>query len=57
MRETLDEAWRSAEEVRAALADYAALGVTKFILSDTPYREEAIRVGALVVRPILAGET
>ena len=31
-----------------------ALGITKFILSDTPYREEAIRVGELVVKPMLA---
>jgi len=47
----------SAEEVRAALADYVRLGVTRFILSDTPYREEAIRVGRLVVQPLLAAAT
>ena len=47
----------SAEDVRAALADYVALGVTRFILSDTPYREEAIRVGTRVVQPMLAAGT
>ena len=43
--------------MRAALADYVALGVTRFILSDTPYREEAIRVGTQVVQPMLAAAT
>jgi alkanesulfonate monooxygenase len=47
----------SAEDVRTALADYVALGVTRFILSDTPYREEAIRVGTQVVQPMLAAAT
>lgn len=43
----------SAEEIIASLEAYVALGITKFILSDTPYREEAIRVGDLVVKPLL----
>jgi alkanesulfonate monooxygenase len=32
-------------EVAAALRKYADLGITHFVLSDTPYREEAARVG------------
>jgi len=44
----------SADDVIASLRDYVALGVTHFILSDTPYREEAIRVGEQVVKPLLA---
>jgi alkanesulfonate monooxygenase len=44
----------SAEDVIASLHDYVALGVTHFILSDTPYKEEAARVGDLVVAPMLA---
>jgi alkanesulfonate monooxygenase len=43
----------SPDEIVATLEDYAALGITRFILSDTPYRDEAIRVGDLVVRPML----
>lgn len=39
----------SADDIIAALNDYVALGVTHFILSDTPYRDEAARVGDLVV--------
>lgn len=39
----------SPDDVTAALQDYVALGVTHFILSDTPYRDEAIRVGDQVV--------
>ena len=35
----------SYDEVAAALREYVALGMRHFILSDTPYREEAIRVG------------
>jgi alkanesulfonate monooxygenase len=35
----------SYDEVADALAAYHALGVTHFILSDTPYREEALHVG------------
>lgn len=35
----------SHEEVAAALRKYADLGITHFVLSDTPYREEAVRVG------------
>lgn len=45
----------SAEDVIASLEAYVALGVTHFILSDTPYRDEAIRVGDMVVKPMLAG--
>ncbi|HZQ34335.1 MAG TPA: LLM class flavin-dependent oxidoreductase [Dehalococcoidia bacterium] len=39
----------SAEEVVASLRDYIALGISHFILSDTPYHAEAERVGGLVV--------
>jgi len=46
----------SAEQITAALEAYVRLGVTHFILSDTPYREEAIRVGRLVVQPMLAAD-
>jgi len=35
----------SHDEVAEALAAYHRLGVTHFILSDTPYRDEALRVG------------
>jgi alkanesulfonate monooxygenase len=35
----------SYDEVAAALARYADLGVTHFVLSDTPYEEEIVRVG------------
>lgn len=44
----------SPADVIAALEAYAALGISRFILSDTPYRQEAIRVGEQVVRPMLA---
>jgi alkanesulfonate monooxygenase len=42
----------SAEDVTASLRDYVALGVTHFILSDTPYKDEAARVGDLVALPL-----
>jgi alkanesulfonate monooxygenase len=35
----------SHDEVAAALRKYAGLGIAHFVLSDTPYREEAARVG------------
>ncbi|HMH91500.1 MAG TPA: hypothetical protein VK586_10505 [Streptosporangiaceae bacterium] len=35
----------SHDEVAAALRKYAELGVTHFVLSDTPYKQEAARVG------------
>jgi len=35
----------SAEEVAAALRRYRDLGITHFVLSDTPYRRETARVG------------
>jgi alkanesulfonate monooxygenase len=35
----------SYDEVAEALRRYVALGMTHFILSDTPYRDEAIRAG------------
>jgi alkanesulfonate monooxygenase len=44
----------SAEEIIASLEAYVDLGLTHFILSDTPYRDEATRVGELVVKPMLA---
>jgi alkanesulfonate monooxygenase len=36
----------SADDVRAALDAYAKLGITHFVLSDTPYKRETARVGA-----------
>ena len=44
----------SPDDITASLQDYAALGIRHFILSDTPYREEAARVGDLVVARMLA---
>jgi len=44
----------SAQEIIASLEAYVALGISKLILSDTPYLDEAIRVGDLVVKPMLA---
>ncbi len=44
----------SATDVIAALQAYVDLGISSFILSDTPYRGEAERVGELVVKPMLA---
>ena len=35
----------SADDVAAALRTYGELGVTHFVLSDTPYTSEAVRVG------------
>lgn len=35
----------SADEVAAALRKYADLGVSHFVLSDTPYRSEVVRLG------------
>jgi alkanesulfonate monooxygenase len=35
----------SPDEVAAALRKYADLGITHFVLSDTPYRQETARVG------------
>jgi alkanesulfonate monooxygenase len=41
----------SADEVAAALRKYADLGITHFVLSDTPYKRETARVGdALIPR-------
>ena len=42
----------SYDEVAASLRDYAALGMRHFILSDTPYLEEAARIGDEVVRRV-----
>lgn len=42
----------SAAEVAAALQKYADLGVTHFVLSDTPYLSEASRIGEQVL-PLL----
>ena len=44
----------SPEDIRASLEAYMKLGLTHFIISDTPYRDEALRVGELVVKPMLA---
>ncbi len=35
----------SADEVAAALNEYRKLGITHFVLSDTPYKQEISRVG------------
>ena len=43
----------SPDDIIASLEAYVALGISKFILSDTPYLDEAIRVGELVVKPML----
>lgn len=46
----------SADDVAAALSRYQELGVTHFVLSDTPYRTEVTRVGeALIPRLREAG--
>ena len=42
----------SAADVIASLEDYVRLGVTHFILSDTPYKDEAARIGDLVALPM-----
>jgi alkanesulfonate monooxygenase SsuD/methylene tetrahydromethanopterin reductase-like flavin-dependent oxidoreductase (luciferase family) len=39
----------SPEDVAQSLAAYHRLGITRFILSDTPYREEAERVGSTLL--------
>ena len=39
----------SADEVAAALRKYADLGVTHFVLSDTPYKQEIGRVGDALI--------
>jgi alkanesulfonate monooxygenase len=39
----------SHHEVAAALRKYAELGITHFLLSDTPYKREAVRVGDLLL--------
>jgi alkanesulfonate monooxygenase len=44
----------SAEEVAAALKKYRALGITHFVLSDTPYLEEIERQGNQLL-PLLTG--
>jgi alkanesulfonate monooxygenase len=45
----------SAEDVAAALQKYQELGVSHFVLSDTPYRTEIGRVGDSVL-PLLREE-
>jgi alkanesulfonate monooxygenase len=45
----------SAEDVAHALRKYQELGVSHFVLSDTPYRTEIGRVGDSVL-PLLRGE-
>ncbi|AGL19031.1 LLM class flavin-dependent oxidoreductase [Actinoplanes sp. N902-109] len=39
----------SADEVAAALRRYAELGISHFVLSDTPYRTETARVGDALI--------
>jgi alkanesulfonate monooxygenase len=48
----------SYDEVADALLRYRRLGVTHFVLSDTPYKEETVRVGDQLLprlRDALAG--
>ena len=47
----------SADEVAAALRKYADLGITHFILSDTPYREETARVGDALIGRLRAARS
>jgi alkanesulfonate monooxygenase len=47
----------SPDEIVGALRAYQALGITHFILSDTPYLDEAARVGDLVVSRMQAPVT
>ena len=44
----------SAEDVAAALQNYRKLGITHFVLSDTPYKREIGRVGDQLL-PLLRG--
>jgi len=44
----------SHDEVAEALAAYQRLGVSHFILSDTPYREEALNVGRNLIPRVRA---
>lgn len=39
----------SSDDVADALVDYASLGITTFILSDTPYRQEIARLGDVLL--------
>lgn len=45
----------SADEVAVALEAYRKLGITHFVLSDTPYQQELERVGDQLL-PLLRGE-
>ncbi|MEV6285026.1 LLM class flavin-dependent oxidoreductase [Kribbella sp. NPDC051770] len=45
----------SPDDVAKSLRKYQDLGITHFILSDTPYREEIIRVGDQLL-PLLTGQ-
>lgn len=45
----------SAEDVAKSLRKYQDIGLTHFVLSDTPYREEIIRVGDQLL-PLLSGK-
>lgn len=46
----------SADDVAKALLRYADLGVTHFVLSDTPYEREIVRVGDSLLPLVRAGE-
>jgi alkanesulfonate monooxygenase len=46
----------SPQDVAKALRKYQDLGITHFILSDTPYREEIIRIGDQLL-PLLDNAT
>jgi alkanesulfonate monooxygenase len=45
----------SAEDVAKSLTRYRDLGITHFILSDTPYRDETIRIGDQLLPLLAAG--
>jgi alkanesulfonate monooxygenase SsuD/methylene tetrahydromethanopterin reductase-like flavin-dependent oxidoreductase (luciferase family) len=42
----------SPDDVAKSLRKYQDLGITHFILSDPPYRDETIRVGDQLLRPL-----
>ncbi len=42
----------SPQDVIGALRAYEALGITKFVLSDTPYMQEIVRIGDQIASPM-----
>ena len=47
----------SADDVAQALQRYRELGISHFILSDTPYKQEIIRVGDELLPRLRAPES